>query len=238
MPDERATSAPRFAIYFVPAADTELYRFGAAVLGYDCYTGQDLAHPPGIGFSPSEWSALTAEPRTYGFHATLKAPFRLRPQLHFLDLREQVHSLAAELEPLVIDPVVGLVAGFVAIVERSPSRALSDLAARCVMTLDCFRDALTLEERNKRIASGLDAPQIANLDRYGYPYVLDQFRFHLTLTGALAPEQRERVHGALADAFTRLPAGPIRIDRIALCHQAYPSACFQVIDSVPLGARS
>lgn len=232
-----ASTAPRFAIYFVPAADTELYRFGAAVLGYDCYTGQDVAHPPEIGFSASEWSALTAEPRTYGFHATLKAPFRLRPQLHFLDLREQVHGLAAELEPLVIDPVVGLVAGFVAIVERSPSPALAKLAGRCVTALDCFRDALTLEERNKRLAAGLDADQIANLDRYGYPYVLDQFRFHMTLTSGRAPEQRERVHGVLADAFTRLPPGPMRVDRIALCHQAYPSACFQVIDSVPMGAR-
>jgi putative phosphonate metabolism protein len=231
-----ASTAPRFAIYFVPAADSELYRFGAAVLGYDCYTGQDVAHVREIGFSPSEWSALTAEPRTYGFHATLKAPFRLRPQLHFLDLREQVHGLAAEQEPFVIDPAVGLVAGFVAIIERAPSPALTKLAARCVMALDHFRDTLTPEERNKRLAAGVDARQIEHLDRYGYPYVLDQFRFHMTLTGRVAPEHREQVHRVLADAFARLPPAPTRIDRIALCHQAHPAARFHVIDNVPMGA--
>jgi Protein of unknown function (DUF1045) len=233
-----ASTAPRFAIYFIPAPETELYRFGAAVLGYDCYTGQEMAHPPDIDFSPSEWSALTAEPRTYGFHATLKAPFRLGGELHFQDLREQVHGLAEEEGPLVIEPVVGLVAGFVAIIERVPSAALAKLAGRCVMAFDHFRDALTLEERNKRLAAGLDAHQIENLTRYGYPYVLDQFRFHMTLTGSLAPPQRERVHGVLADAFTRrLPSGPVSIDRIALCHQAHPAARFQVIDSVPLGKK-
>src|SRR5215471_9339235 len=70
---------PRYAIYFVPPADCALYRFGAGVLGYDCYTGERLRHPQYIALSASEWAQLTHEPRKYGFHATLKAPFRLLP---------------------------------------------------------------------------------------------------------------------------------------------------------------
>jgi Protein of unknown function (DUF1045) len=232
-----AIAAPRFAIYFVPAGNSELYRFGAAVLGYDLYTGQNVAHPPEIAFTPSEWRALTAEPRTYGFHATLKAPFRLRGELRFQDLREQMKRFAADHEPPVIEPTVGLIAGFVAIVERAPSPALARLARQCVIAFDHFRGAITVDERNKRLAPGLDAKQIEHLDRYGYPYVLDQFRFHMTLTGALAPDRRESVHRVLQDALSRrLPPGPIHIDRLALCHQAHPAALFQVIDSMPIGA--
>src|ERR1700681_3275108 len=79
-------AGPRFAIYFVPAADTALYRFGAAVLGYDCYSGEAVARLRDVGVPQPEWAALTAEPRTCGFHASLKAPFRLRGEFDQGDL--------------------------------------------------------------------------------------------------------------------------------------------------------
>lgn len=237
-------TAPRYAIYFVPAPDTELYRFGAAVLGYDAYTGASLAHPPDLASSFMPWSALTAEPRTYGFHATLKAPFRLRPGCELAELREELRSFATACATApAVDPMVGLIAGFVAIVERSPSSSLArlaaDCAADCVTAFDRFRSPLTAQERNKRLAAGLEPRQIDYLERWGYPYVLDQFRFHMTLTASLAPDRRAAVHAHLADAFTRrLGPAPIRIDRLALCQQAHPSACFQVLDSVPIGPQS
>src|SRR6266436_2078374 len=68
---------PRYAIYFVPAPDTALYRFGAGALGYDCFTGADMATLDTLPVDAGAWRELTREPRRYGFHATLKAPFRL-----------------------------------------------------------------------------------------------------------------------------------------------------------------
>ena len=88
---------PRFAIYFVPAAASALYRFGASVLGYDCYTGEAIAHPQAL--PEAEWAKLTAEPTTYGFHATLKAPFRLRREFEPRDLLAAAQALAASLPP-------------------------------------------------------------------------------------------------------------------------------------------
>src|SRR5258708_19714311 len=70
-------TGPRYAIYFVPAADTALYRFGAAALGYDCFTGADIATLDALPVDAGAWRELTREPRRYGFHATLKAPFHL-----------------------------------------------------------------------------------------------------------------------------------------------------------------
>src|SRR5262249_22214354 len=77
----RLSEDVRYAIYFVPQAGTEFYRFGAAALGYDCHTGD------GVPFLKTEvaagtWARLTEAPRTYGFHATMKAPFRLHPEFH------------------------------------------------------------------------------------------------------------------------------------------------------------
>src|SRR5262249_49521341 len=50
---------PRYALYFVPPADSALYRFGAGFLGYDCYTGERLRHPQDIALTASEWEQFT-----------------------------------------------------------------------------------------------------------------------------------------------------------------------------------
>jgi hypothetical protein len=84
---------PRYAIYFVPPADSDVYRFGAGFLGYDCYTGADLGHPQDMGVEASTWAELTREPRKYGFHATLKAPFHLSPAFAESDIAAELRRL-------------------------------------------------------------------------------------------------------------------------------------------------
>src|SRR5262245_28649656 len=69
--------AVRYAIYFAPAAGSPLAQFGALCLGRDVATGEAKAQPRIDGLSPERWQTLTASPRRYGFHATLKAPFHL-----------------------------------------------------------------------------------------------------------------------------------------------------------------
>ena len=86
-------SKPRYAVYYAPAADSALWRFGSATLGYDALTGEDLpfAVPPGCDLAL--WPAFTEEPRRYGFHATLKAPFELADG-RFLDHLDELLELA------------------------------------------------------------------------------------------------------------------------------------------------
>jgi putative phosphonate metabolism protein len=225
-------SAPRFAIYFVPGPETALYRFGAAILGHDCYSGESLPHPGELGLSDAEWEDVTREPRTYGFHATLKAPFRLRPEFDQGDLIAEVRTLAAGPRSIpTVEPMVGLIAGFVAVVPRTTSPAVEELAADCVTALDRFRLPMTPQDKSRRLEAGLSAPQIAYLDRFGYPYVLDEFRFHMTLTGRLAPERRGSLHALLESAYARaVGPGAFSIDRIAVLRQDRPAARFRVID--------
>jgi hypothetical protein len=230
---------PRFAIYFVPAAGTVLYRFGASVLGYDCYTGETVARPHAIDLPEAEWAALTAEPATYGFHATLKAPFWLRGEFDPQDLLASLQTLAASSPSIRFAAAVQLIAGFVAVVPAVPSPAIDHLAAQCVMAFDQFRLPPRQAERTRRLAAGLNPRQIDHLDRWGYPYVFEEFRFHMTLTGRVAPEHRRKTHALMQSEYGRQCSGSlIRLDRIALVRQDGPLARFRVIGQARLGQIS
>jgi putative phosphonate metabolism protein len=221
----------RYAIYFVPAADSALYRFGSAMLGYDCYTGADLPHPADLDIDDADWRALTEEPRRYGFHATLKAPFRLAPSRREDELTEAVLAYTrAPREIPRIAPEVRLLSTFTAIVPRAPVAALDALAAACTTDFDPFRAPLSRQERARRDPSRLSARQVSHLDRWGYPYVLDDFRFHMTLSGPLPVERRDDVPTRLRRSFAQAWGDkPIAIDRLGLFKQDGATARFRVL---------
>ena len=68
---------PRYAIYYAPSVDDPLWRFGSQCIGYDALTGADSEVPQTAAIPRQDWLAWTQEPRRYGFHGTLKAPFHL-----------------------------------------------------------------------------------------------------------------------------------------------------------------
>ena len=228
-------SEPRYAVYFVPAADSELYRFGSAVLQYDCHTGAMVLPPAGLRDQADEWRKATEEPRRYGFHATLKAPFYLAPTCREAQLISAVQSFAAIGRTIAtIQPVVTMLSGFAAIVPEHPNPALNALAADCTTIFDAFRAPMTAQERARRLASGLNPSQVANLDRWGYPYLFADFRFHMTLTGKIEIERREPAVALLRKLFERSCVGPITIDRLALTKQDSPSSAFRVLSTATL----
>lgn len=229
---------PRYAIYFVPPADTALYRFGAGFLGYDCYTGERLRHPQDIALTASEWEQLTHEPRKYGFHATLKAPFCLLPRFTEMDLAAELERFAAIPRTLpAIEPAIRSLARFIAVVAAEPSMTLDRLAADGVMAFDRFRRPLTSHERELRLGAGLSERQIENLDRWGYPYVFEDFRFHLTLTGPLDADRRGSVLALLQARFNDINGGhSLPITQLALVRQDTRSTPFRVVGHAALTA--
>jgi putative phosphonate metabolism protein len=230
---------PRFAVYFVPPADSDLYRFGAGFLGYDCYTCADLGYPQDAGIGAPEWMELTREPRRYGFHATLKAPFRLRPASTEIDLIEKLHRVAASPRPVVmIEPVIQTLGRFIAIVPANTSAKLDRLAADCVTAFDEFRRPLAPRERRKRLAAGLSERQIENLDRWGYPYVFDEFRFHMTLSGSVDADLRDSMVAILRARFERINGGdPLPIRQVALVRQDVETTPFHLVCQAELNVE-
>ena len=67
----------RYAIYFTPPEASALAAFGASAIGYCAASGRDVALPDSPFHDRADAMALTEEPRRYGFHGTLKAPFEL-----------------------------------------------------------------------------------------------------------------------------------------------------------------
>ena len=227
----------RYAIYFVPETRSDLYRCGSAIIGYDCYRGATVDFPAALSSDISDWSVLTTEPRRYGFHATLKAPFALREPHSEAQLTDALHEFAHRQAPGHISrPVVRLLDGFVAVVPAEPVAALGELAAACTTDFDLYRAPMSTQERARRTGAGLTVRQTENLDRWGYPYVLADFRFHMTLTAKLDAPRREATLAAIERCVRQMGGDrPFSVDRLALVKQDSPQAPFKVVSQAPLG---
>jgi putative phosphonate metabolism protein len=235
-------SYPRYAIYYVPEPGCDLDRFGTELLGYDAYSGEDVAFPNGIPQLAPDWRELTYDPRKYGFHATLKAPLSLARGKTETELLAACEAFARTPRPIpVIRPVVGSISDFIAVVPANPSPELEELAADCVRQFDSFRAPLSSEDRARRNPSMLTARQCSHLDRWGYPYVMEDFRFHMTLTGRLGDAKREAIRTILQTRFGLLEITTLSIDRIALFRQDDADSRFRIVRhcalQAPIGHR-
>jgi putative phosphonate metabolism protein len=230
---------PRYAIYYVPAPGSDLDRFGAALLGYDAFCGDDLPFPACITQAVPDWHDLTQDPRKYGFHATLKAPFAPVGGVSEAELIAACKTFAAAARPIpVIAPVVRAISGFIAVVPVEISGELNLFAANCVREFDGFRAPMTAEDRARRNPQALTLAQVDHLDRWGYPYVMDEFRFHMTLTGRVAAERREQLVAMLQHRFAALDLQTLAIDRIAVFRQNDAGSRFRVLAQFGLRSAS
>lgn len=226
---------PRYALYYVPDADSALYRFGTELLGYDPFTRKSCEQPADATAAIVDWSTLTAEPRRYGFHATLKAPFALADGQSESDLTTAFEAFAATPREIpAFAPAVGLLGDFIAIVPATPPPALARLADDCVTQFDRFRAPLGDSGRARRLEARLTPRQIAHVDCWGYPYVFEDFRFHMTLTGRIPAGRSESVLAFLHARFGKLSIARIAVDTIGVLRQPSADGRFEVIAHSPL----
>jgi len=227
----------RFAIYFTPMPGSALARFGAEVLGYDCDAGAPVARRTLDGIDMADAAAATAEPARYGFHGTLTAPFELAPDRTADELEAALAAFARTRAPVALgDLKVAAIGSFTALVPAGREDAVRTFAGDCVTTFDGFRAALSARDRERRLAARLSPRQVELLERWGYPYVFSEYRFHMTLTGRLPPPEQTRWQAALAAAYAPLAQGPVQIDAVSLVRQDDPGARFRVIARKPLQA--
>lgn len=191
----------RYAIYYAPRAG-KFADFAASWLGWDPVSGREVAHPD----LPLDVAAITATPRKYGFHGTIKAPFVALP-----GLEDGIAELASRLSPVSLGALhLHRIGGFLAL---TPEINPEPLAAEVVRALDRFRAPMTPEDRARRKPEALSERQRELLDAWGYPYVMEEFRFHLTLTGNDAPANVERV---LEPLLARVLPDPFVIEDLCL----------------------
>ena len=209
----------RYAIYFVPGANSAIWQFGCSALGYDSQSRNTVPfhdHPFYQQAAARDW---TTDPRRYGFHATLKPPFELASGTTIEALQDKAQDFVRQRQSFQLDALqVSAIGNFVALVPAEASAKLNQLAADCVETFEPFRAPLSAADRDKRLKSPLSERQISNLDQWGYPYVFGEFRFHMTLTGRLPDETKPEAIAALTELYERTST-PVSIDGIAICEQ-------------------
>lgn len=217
----------RVAIYFAPDATDPLWLKAAQWLGRDALTGATHAEDIG-GIGRAEINEKSASARRYAFHATIKSPMQLAAGRSEAELAEALRAFAAGHRPVAIGRLtLAQIDGFLALIPAEQPQALTDFAAEVVEAFEPFRAPVSEADKAKRNAGGrLSARQLELLDRYGYPYVMEQFQFHMTLTDRLAAADQERFAAALRGHFGALAEAEAVLDRLTLYHEPEPGAPF------------
>lgn len=224
----------RYAIYHAPDPVSAFWQRAAEWLGRDAASGAVLAQPAIPGLSAERFHALTADPRHYGFHATLKAPFRLAPGQDEAALRDALAAFARTQVAFEAGLSPAALGRFLAFRPSTPSPAIDALHAAALAAFEPFRAPLSDGDLVRRRRAGLSPEQDQLLVTWGYPYVLDHFRFHLTLTGSLSDEgERDALLTAAQDWF-RADIGTHRFAAISLFRQD-EGEDFMLIEHVPFG---
>jgi Protein of unknown function (DUF1045) len=224
----------RFAIYAAPGvrpADTVgvLLRQKAEQWLGRSVSGDLVTPGVPVGWTRPAIDAMTASARRYGFHATLKPPFRLAEGRTPEELDAAVARFAADRAGAVIPTLtLGRLGGFFALVAGAEAPGLHALADEAVRRFDDFRAPMTGAELARHDRAALTPRQRELLTTWGYPYVLDEFRFHLTLTDRIPDERRPEVERALSDWFAGVLGADMPVDALAVFTEAEPGAPFEL----------
>jgi len=225
----------RYAIYFCPSPSAPLYGQGSRWLGRDAATGADLDPDLPDHIQHEEWLRATESPRRYGFHATLKPPFRLAENATYEDLQAALHELAKRHVCFCAPPLrIGTLGRFLALTLSASSEEFCHLATDCVREFDRYRLPATEAELAQRLRDSLSLREREYVLRWGYPYVLDTWKFHMSLTGSMPPEALPPLKQYLRQRFASVCGEALLVDSVCIFHESHPEAPFQLLDRVYL----
>jgi Protein of unknown function (DUF1045) len=288
----------RFAIYAAPGTGSADPAAALLRERAEQWLGRSVAADPVMPGVPAGWTraevdAMTVSARRYGFHGTLKAPFRLAPGRTPEELDAALAQFAAARHRVLIPRLrVGRLGGFFALVPEAEvtlgaaevqvvkesgveaeakmgeaaveakaevaagaevggaeesgvaveamvtadaeAAGLYALADEVVTAFDGFRAPPTEAELARRDPASLTPRQRELLEAWGYPYVLDEFRFHLTVTDRIPAGRQAAVERALNGWFAASLGATVPVDALALFTEAEPGAPFTLRAVHPL----
>jgi putative phosphonate metabolism protein len=229
-------TAYRYAIFFAPRRGNAFWAWGSEFLGRDAFTGEPLAQPLLSGIDPDRLYQVTSETRKYGLHGTLKPPFRLAQDTTRGMLRAAVAEFAATQKPFRLNGLkVSRIARFLALTPITRSKQIDALAEVAMREFDHFRGPATEPELTRRRRAGLSDRQEELLQRWGYPYVMEEYRFHMSLTGPLREGEAEPLEAAINDRFAAMLAQPLDIECLWLFEQNRVGAQVRAVEQHMLG---
>ena len=217
----------RYAIYYIP--DLPLFQIGSDWLGWNSITGQETT-------LSANHRRITDRPRKYGFHATVKPPFSLASNSTQGDLQDAFQTFCATVSPATGGTLkINRLGRFLAMTQDVQSNDVTELAASTVSHFDKFRAPLSDQDIAKRRQRRLTPQQDALMLRWGYPYVMQEFKFHMTLTGPLAPNEIDSIEQRANTRFQEFIGQSLNIASLSLLGEDRDSGRFHVIEKLSLG---
>ena len=217
----------RYAIYYIP--DLPLFQIGSDWLGWNSITGQETT-------LSANHRRITDRPRKYGFHATVKPPFSLASNSTQGDLQDAFQTFCATVSPATGGTLkISRLGRFLAMTQDVQSNEVTELAASTVSHFDKFRAPLSDQDIAKRRQRRLTPEQDALMLRWGYPYVMQEFKFHMTLTGPLQNDEIDAIEHDANTRFREFLGQPLKIASLALLGEDSESGRFHVVDKLSLG---
>lgn len=233
------TAESRFAIYYVPPRDSAWWEAGCRWLARDPESGEALEPPllPALAERSRDVRSVSRAPQRYGWHATLIAPARCAPGVSLDQVTERARAWACRQQAFSLQVEAAALERFVAIIPATDdgAAAMRTLAADALHAFAPLRAQPSEHDRRRRLSVNLTERQRELLDRWGYPYVLDAFRFHMTLSDSIDGDLRQ----LLIDWWrTQVPTlGPLPIEGAALFVEPRAGAPFVLAARLPFGGR-
>jgi len=224
----------RYALSYVPEQGSPLADFGRSWLGRDIDTAEQHEQPEIEGISKARLQELTHWRRSDGLHGVLKPPFQLNEGSSFNGLMDTAHLFAKFLDKVEIPQLeVNIIGKFIAL---TPTIASRQLAGACVRVFEGYRQPIRIDMDQRYRHDKLTVYQKRMLKHWGYPYVMEEFRFFIPLTDRIEDdEERERVTAAITKLSKPVIKQPLSIRELTVIGQISRQDPMRIVTRIPFG---
>jgi hypothetical protein len=181
------------AVFLIPDKDTDLYRAGSAVLGYDIWRQCDVAVPMGS----ADLRSYVGDAANFGFHITVADVLYFSNDAEIERIRAELRMLTEEFAPIrltsfdLADRFQDPNAVVLRVSDESGALEAIHLELVARMYSLAISSAYKAGRTPKRIPPG-DARARLMVKRYGAPYIIKEFNPHFTLCSAMPEDEMER----------------------------------------------
>ena len=179
----------RYAIYYAPPKESSLEEFGRYWFGWDPLNAKLINNKHRINYlnrfgikNLINIDKNVLIPKKYGFHGTLIPPFKLNKNYSTNTLFKKTEEIAKKFKKFKFYKFkLKKMNNFYAFVQNKKNNNINKLSNRLVRELFKFRSPLSKKEIDRRNPSKLSKLQLNILYKWGYPYIMSEFNFHMTL---------------------------------------------------------
>ncbi|MEM9955081.1 MAG: hypothetical protein AAF846_25960 [Chloroflexota bacterium] len=210
----------KFAVYTIPPAESDIYRRGSELLGYDVRAGEFLPQDNETRSALPEFDpAWIAKPQTYGFHMTtgyslFYDPAKL-PQIEAeieLSLGCFGKDVNFELTPAP-DPIP-FWRDTIAVLHYNPNPAMLMLHTMLTACVNPLGTSSTVSESYlQKDPSELDSVKATRVKHFFTPYMLDGWTPHFSLMYPYTGDNQQAMKKSLLALF---PPQPLQVKSICL----------------------